>query len=105
MASFVAERRTKEIGIRKVLGASVLNLWRLVSLEFVILVLIACAIAIPVSYLLLDNWLQGFEYRTGIPILVYLSASLGALFLTLFTVSFQSIRVAKADPVKSLKTE
>ena len=105
MASFVAEQRTKEIGIRKVLGASALSLWRLVSSEFLIMVIIACAIAIPVSYYLLENWLQSFEYRTGISVFVYLSASFGILMLTLVTVSYQSIRIALSNPVKSLKTD
>lgn len=105
MATFVAEQRTKEIGIRKVLGASLLSLWRLVSTEFVVMVCIACAIAIPISYYLLENWLQSFEYRTEISIFIYLVAGLGTLFLTLFTVSYQSIRIAIGNPTKSLKSD
>ena len=67
MASFVASQRTKEIGIRKVLGASVTNLWRMLSKDFVILVLISCFIAIPIGYYLMNDWLEKFNYRTEIP--------------------------------------
>ncbi len=105
MASFVAEQRTKEIGIRKVLGASVSNLWQLVSRDFVVLVIVACLIAIPISYYFLNNWLLEFDYRTNISVAIFLIAGIGALLITLLTVSFQCIKVALASPVKSLKVE
>lgn len=105
MASFVAEQRTKEIGIRKVLGASVPNLWRLLSKEFVILVILSCIIAAPIAYYLSDNWLNSYDYRVGISWEVFALAALVALVITIITVSFQAIKAAIANPVKSLRTE
>jgi ABC-type antimicrobial peptide transport system permease subunit len=105
LASFVAEQRTKEIGIRKVLGASVANLWELLSREFVALVLLSCLIAIPVAWYLLHNWLQNYEYRTDISWWIFAIAIGGALLITILTVSFQAIKAAISNPVKSLRTE
>ncbi len=105
LASFVAEQRKKEIGIRKVLGASGINLWKMLSKDFVILVFISCLIAIPVAYYFLYNWLQNYEYRTEISWWIFVSAGSGALVITLLTVSFQAIKAALANPVKSLRTE
>jgi len=105
MASFMAEQRIKEIGVRKVLGASVFNLWKLLSKESVMLVFISFFIAIPVSWYLMHNWLQNYEYRTSISLWIFIITGITALLITLATVSFQAIKAAIANPVKSLRTE
>ena len=105
LASFIAEQRTKEIGIRKVVGASLLNLWTLLSKEFVMLVLIASLIAIPIAYYYMQGWLQDYKYRTEIGWGVFVAAIAGALVITLLTVSFQAIKAAIANPIKSLRSE
>lgn len=105
LASFVAEQRTKEIGIRKVMGASVPHVWRLLSSEFIVLVGISCALAIPLSWYFMSGWLQQYEYRTTISGYVFAVAGFGALMITLITVSIQAIKAAVANPVKSLRSE
>jgi ABC-type antimicrobial peptide transport system permease subunit len=105
MAAFTAERRTKEIGVRKVLGASVLNLWSLLSAEFLKLVLFSLVIAIPAAYLVMHSWLQNFNYRTSMNWWVFVLTALAALGITLVTVSYQSIKTALVNPVKSLRSE
>lgn len=105
LASFVAEQRTKEIGIRKVLGASVVNVWKMLSKDFVVLVIISCFIAIPIAFYYMNQWLQKYDYRTSVSWWLFAVAALGALIITLLTVSFQAIRAAMANPVKSLRTE
>jgi putative ABC transport system permease protein len=105
MASFMAEQRIKEIGVRKVLGASVFNLWRLLSKDFVGLVIISLVVATPVSYYLMHKWLQNYQYRAEIAWWVFGITAIGAVTITLATVSYQSIKAALANPVKSLKSE
>ncbi|MDF7815951.1 ABC transporter permease [Runella sp. MFBS21] len=105
LASFVAEQRTKEIGIRKVLGASVSNVWQMLSKDFVILVIIACVIAAPIAYYFMNEWLQKYTYRTEISWWIFAAAGVGALIITLLTVSFQAIKAALMNPVQSLKSE
>jgi ABC-type antimicrobial peptide transport system permease subunit len=105
LTAFMAERRTKEIGIRKVLGASVANLWMLLSKEFVLLVTLSCLIASPLAFFLMDNWLQKYEYRITIEPEVFMIAGILAIVIAVVTVSFQAIKAAVANPVKSLRTE
>jgi putative ABC transport system permease protein len=105
LASFIAEQRTKEIGIRKVLGASVTNLWQMLSKDFVILVIISCVIAAPIAYYFLQEWLQKYTYRTEISWWIFAVAGVSALLITLLTVSFQAIKAALMNPVKSLRSE
>ena len=105
LASFVAEQRTKEIGIRKVLGASVLNLWRMLSQEFVVLVILSCLIAIPLSHYMLTKAISSYEYKTDLSFWIFVGAAAGALTIALVTVSFQAIKAALKNPVKSIRTE
>jgi len=105
LASFTAEQRVKEIGVRKVLGASVLNLWQLLSKDFVKLVLISCVIAIPVAYYFMNEWLKGYDYKISIGVGVFVMVIALSIVITLVTVSFQAIRAATANPTKSLRTE
>ncbi|MBN8857840.1 MAG: ABC transporter permease [Sphingobacteriales bacterium] len=105
LAAYMAEQRTKEIGIRKVLGASVQQVWLLLSKDFIVLVLISCLIAVPVSFYFLYHWLQDYDYRISIGAGVFVLSGLIALFITIITVSFQSIKAATNNPVKSLRTE
>ncbi len=105
MATFTAEQRIKEIGVRKVLGASVFSLWRLLSRDFINLVVISLLIATPVAYYFMGQWLQHYEYRVSMPWWVFGAAGAGAIIITLLTVSYQSIKAALANPTKSLKSE
>ncbi|WP_310587839.1 ABC transporter permease [Larkinella punicea] len=105
LASFIAEQRTKEIGIRKVLGASVANLWGLLSKDFVVLVIISGLISAPIAYYFLDEWLQKYEYRTELSGWIFIAAGLGALGLTVLKVSYQAIKAALMNPVASLRSE
>jgi ABC-type antimicrobial peptide transport system permease subunit len=105
LASFIAEQRTKEIGIRRVVGASVFNVWRLLSKDFVLLTLLSCLIAAPIAYYYLHEWLQNYQYHTDIKWWFFIAAASGVLGITLLTVSFQAIKAAIANPVKSLRSE
>jgi ABC-type antimicrobial peptide transport system permease subunit len=105
LAAFMAERRTKEIGIRKVLGASVVSLWILLSKEFIWLVFLACLIASPLSLWLMNDWLQNYEYRINIGWAVFAIASFLAIGIALFTVSTQVFKSALINPLKSLRRE
>jgi len=105
LSIYTAERRIKEIGIRKILGASVQGLVGLLSKDFLKLVLISTLIAFPLAFWAMNKWLQNFPYRTAISIDIFLSAGLLAVFIALFTVSFQAIRAATMNPSKTLKVE
>jgi putative ABC transport system permease protein len=105
MAAYMAEQRNKEIGVRKVLGASVFGLWRLMSKEFVRLVFISVGIAIPLAYYFMHGWLQNYNYRTGLSWWIFALAALGAVLITFLTVSYQSIKAALMNPVKSLRSD
>ncbi|HEX2606995.1 MAG TPA: ABC transporter permease [Flavisolibacter sp.] len=105
LAAYAAERRTKEIGIRKVLGASVGGIAVLLSKEFIRLVLIALVIASPLAFFLMRQWLQDFAYRITIDWTIFLISALVAFAIALFTVSFQAIKAALANPIKNLRTE
>jgi putative ABC transport system permease protein len=101
----MAETRTREIGIRKVLGASVTGIAMLISVDFVKLVLVAVLIASPVAWYAMNNWLEGFNYRIQISGGIFLIAGLIAIGIALLTVSYQAVRAAIANPVDSLRSE
>lgn len=105
LAAFTAQKRRKEIGIRKVIGASVNNIVTMLSKDFLVLIFISLLIAFPVSWWLMSNWLQGFAYRINISPFVFLIAGFFVISITLITISFQSIKAAITNPVKSLRTE
>jgi len=105
LAAYTAERRIKEIGIRKVLGASVSGLAGLLSKDFLQLVGISCLVAFPVAWYIMHNWLQNYEYRVSIHWWIFASAGVSAMLIALATVSFQAIKAALANPVKSLRSE
>ncbi|QHW01338.1 FtsX-like permease family protein [Spirosoma endbachense] len=105
LASFLAEQRTKEIGIRKVLGASVANIWGILSKDFLQLVLISCLVASPIAYYALGQWLKAYSYKIQLEVSVFILVLLLALLITLLTISYQSIKAALMNPVKSLRSE
>jgi len=105
LAAYTAERRTREIGIRKVLGASVSGIAGLLSKDFLKLVVIACLLAFPIAWWMMHNWLQNYQYRISISWWIFIAAGIVAVLIALITISFQSIKAAIANPVKSLRTE
>ncbi|HXL58040.1 MAG TPA: FtsX-like permease family protein, partial [Chitinophagaceae bacterium] len=105
LAAFTAQKRRKEISIRKVIGASVSNLATMLSKDFLILVSISLLIALPFSWWIANHWLQSFAYRITITSFIFIITSVFVIAITLITVSFQAIKAAIANPVKSLRTE
>ena len=105
LAAFTVEQRTKEIGIRKVLGATIAGLWQMLSKEFIILAVIACFIAVPVGYYFMNAWLQQFVYRLPLSWGVFAIACAGGILITIITVSFQAVKAAVANPVSALRSE
>jgi ABC-type antimicrobial peptide transport system permease subunit len=102
---FNAEQRSKEVAVRKTLGASVSNLWLLLSKDLIVLVVISCLIASPIAWYFMNKWLQQYTYRIDLSWWVFVAAGSVALLIALITVSFQAIKAAFANPVKNLKTE
>ncbi len=105
LAAYVAEQRTKEIGIRKVLGASIGQVWLLLSRDFIVLVMISCLIASPIALYFLHGWLLKYDYRISIGPGVFILSAIAALIITIITISFQAIKAALMNPVKSLRSE
>ncbi|NIJ51815.1 ABC transporter permease [Dyadobacter arcticus] len=105
LAAYTAEQRTKEIGIRKALGASVGQMWAMLSKEFVYLVILSCAIASPIALYFLSDWLKKYEYHIQLSWVVFAISAVTAIVITLLTVSFQAIKAALMNPVKSLRSE
>jgi putative ABC transport system permease protein len=105
LAAFTAEQRTKEIGIRKVLGATAANIIRLLTKEFLILIAVANVVAWPVAFVVMKGWLKDFSYRISLSVWVFIGAGLLTLFIALLTVSFQAVKAALADPANSLRYE
>jgi ABC-type antimicrobial peptide transport system permease subunit len=105
LLSFMVEQRTKEIGVRKVLGASIANISYLLSRDFLRLIVIAFLVAAPVAWYLMNQWLKGFAYQTAISWWIFATTVAGAIFITGVAVGFQTIRAALANPVKSLRSE
>ena len=105
LATYTAEQRTKEIGIRKVLGASVISVTKMLSKDFIKLVFISCLVAFPLSWWAMNKWLQSFAYRINISWWIFAVAGITAILIALLTVSFQAIKAAIANPVDSLRSE
>lgn len=105
LSSFMAERRLKEIGVRKVMGATVAQIMGMMSKEFVKLVLLAFVIASPVAWYAMNKWLQAFEYKVALDVFIFLLAGLGAVAIALLTISYESLKAANADPARTLRNE
>src|SRR5690606_3678216 len=105
LSSFMAERRIKEIGVRKVMGASVTQITSMMSKEFVRLVVIAFLVAVPLSWYGAQKWLEGFEYKTPLTVMPFVYAGISALVIALLTISYESVKAANANPATTLRSE
>ncbi|MGC3945099.1 MAG: ABC transporter permease [Chryseolinea sp.] len=105
LSSFMAEQKSKEIGVRKILGASVFQLWKLMCKDFVVLVIVACVIAIPVAHVFLSQWLETFVYRTTLSWWIFAAAAGATLLIMLLTISWHTLQAARVNPSRSLRTE
>ena len=105
LSSFIAIQRSKEIGVRKVLGASVVNIVRLISRDFLFLVMVAFLLGSPLVYFIMDSWLSNYAFRIDLPIWILPIAGIILLFITICTVGYQTARAARANPVKTLRVD
>lgn len=105
LVCYSAERRTKEIGVRKVLGASIFDIWLMLSNDFVLLIIMAGVISAPLGYYIVRSWLENFEYRIGLTGIIFLEAGFSVLLITILTASYQTIIAAYQSPVKSLRSD
>jgi putative ABC transport system permease protein len=105
LATYAAQVKTREIGIRKVLGASVASIVRLLATEFMVLILVSILLSVPVAWYVMNQWLQDFAYKTNIGYWVFVMAGGVAVLIALATISIQSVKAAMANPVKSLRSE
>ncbi|NTV82827.1 MAG: FtsX-like permease family protein, partial [Bacteroidales bacterium] len=105
LTSFTVQQRTKEIGVRKTFGASIYNIWYLIAREILILITISAILAIPLAYLVTDNWLQNYEYRIQLQAFDFLAGFLIAIIIAILTISYRAIRTAQMNPVVSLRYE
>ena len=105
LASYIAEQKTKEIGVRKILGASLAEILKILVSDFILMIGIACLVAFPIGYWLMDNWLTNFAYNVGISWIIFVVTAIVILMLTLITVSYETLKAAMSQPVKSLRHE
>jgi putative ABC transport system permease protein len=105
LTAFLAESRTKEIGLRKILGASVVSILRLLSREYVVMIVMSLVVAFPLAFYLMKSWLQNFAYRIDVGWQVFVFAGVISMVLAVLTISFHALKVARSNPINSLRSE